>query len=315
MTPTTLTIAAHLALLALLSSAAPAAGLECAPPRTSLLVAPFGDRTDGVWALWTGHGVGEGFAEMFADTLTRSGHYRVQADSASREGGGNSEDRLLRAARAMGCEVLVTGTVSRFGYEDRTGPGRMLRWGMREPGMRTVATVSAGIRVLDVRTGTVLFETSVSRERVQGGSSMAGQRCFEDRASFDDALVGRAARDVMGALAGALQRQLALRWSAHVVRAPGVSGVLLDAGAGRGVEPGTRLVVWRPGIQVFDPETGPVGPREVRVGELLVTGYADAGRRRAVARVLAGMATPGDVVRPCSGADGNTAAGSTTLGR
>jgi len=172
----------------------------------------------------------------------------------------------------------------------------MARWGMGGPDSRSRARVSVTLRALDPHDGTVLIETTSSRDRY--GKSVANVHrpdASEDRELLDP-LLSEILGEVIGDLTRTLGERLEGRWMARVLAERGGMCVL-DAGASRGLFAGERLDVWRPGIQILDEDLARLGD-DVWVGSVVVVSFQ--GRARARARLADGEVQPGDIVRPCS---------------
>ena len=145
---------------------------QCLPPHTVVALTPLADRTDGTWANWSGESPALLVTRAFSDSLAR-GHRRdilrlgvtLPHPPANGPGRALDDDLALRAARRTAAEVVVTGSVDVFVHDDQLEPGKFSRWGMGAPDARSRVRVSVSLRALDVRDGTVLIETSATRER------------------------------------------------------------------------------------------------------------------------------------------------------
>jgi len=280
----------------------PGAG-QCLPPRTVVAITPLADRTDGVWANWSGESPAALVTHLLADSLARGERRDVLRLSGVRANVGAKpapralDDELaLLAARHTAAEVVVTGSVDVFAHDDRLDPGKFARWGMGAPDARSRVRVSVSLRALDVHDGTVVIETSASRERTGKSVAMIGRTDRSGGSPILDPLLAEALDDVISDLARTLGQRIEGRWKARVVsERRGV--VMLDAGSSRGVFAGERLDVWRPGILLMDEDLQRLGD-DVWVGSVVVTSLH--GRSRCRARLTDGEVHVGDVVRPCS---------------
>jgi hypothetical protein len=161
---------------------------------------------------------------------------------------------------------------------------------------RSRARVSVTLRALDVRDGTVLIETTASREKLGKGVAMIDRLERSGGAPALDPALSQALGEVLSDLARTVGQQLEAHWRARVL-SERRGAVLLDAGASRGLFPGQRLDIWRPGIEVLDEDLARLG-EDVWVGSVVVTSLEGRGRSRA--RIVDGEVHAGDVVRPCS---------------
>jgi hypothetical protein len=276
---------------------------QCVPPRTVVAILPLADRTDGVWSNWTGESPALLVTRLLADSLAR-GHRgdvlrlgAVPAGVKARPPARTLDDEFaLRAARHTSAEVVVTGSVDVFTHDDRLDPGKFARWGMGAPDARSRVRVSVSLRALDVCDGTVLIETTASRERTGKSVAMIDRSERAGSSPSLDPLLAQALDEVLGDLARTVGQRVVGRWKARVLSER--RGVLvLDAGASRGLFAGERLDVWRPGINVLDEDLARLGD-DVWVGSVVVTSLR--GRTRARARLCDGEVHAGDLVRPCS---------------
>ena len=275
----------------------------CLPPHTVVALVALADRTDGVWTNWTGESPAALVTRRLADSLA-IGHgrdvLRLAGPPARAPGKGAArafEDEMaLRAARRTPAEVVVTGSVDVFAHEDRLEPGKFWRWGMGASDARSRVRVSVTLRALDVHDGTVLIETTASRERA--GKSVAMIDRTERAGSMPslDPLLAQALGEVLSDLSRTVGQRVEGRWKARVL-SERRGMVVLDAGASRGLFTGERLDVWRPGISLMDEDLAQLGD-DVWVGSVVVTGLR--GRGRARAKLCDGEVQVGDIIRPCS---------------
>ena len=275
----------------------------CLPPRTVVAITPLADRTDGVWANWSGQSPAVLVTHLLADSLGRGQRRDVlrlpgapAISGAKRPARALDDDLALRAARVTSAEVVVTGSVDVFAHDDRFDPNKFARWGMGAPDARSRVRVSVSLRALDVHDGTVVIETSASRERTGKSVAMIDRADRSGGNPVLDPLLADALSEVIGDLARTLGQRVEGRWKARVTKER--RGVVeLDAGSGRGVFAGERFDVWRPGIMTMDEDLVRQG-EDVWVGSVVVTSLH--GRMRCRARLTDGEVHVGDVVRPCS---------------
>lgn len=281
----------------------------CAPPRTLVALLPLADRTDRTWQAWTGENPALRVARCFADSLEHGLGRSVTRVSAAAAAGPQGflsrpvdDDAALRAALAARAEIAITGTVSVFTHDDHREAGRLGRWGVGAPDARSRVQVSVTLRVLDVADGSVIIESTASREKSERGTAIASRAEPNASGTCPDALVEQVLSEVLGDLSRTIGQRLDARWQARVIlEGPGI--YVLDAGAARGLFPGERLDVWRSGIEVYDENLMHVGD-DSRVGALVIVALEGNGRARA--RLAEGQARMGDTVRPCSEDAGQT---------
>ena len=271
---------------------------ECEPPRLRLALLTLTDATDRAWEAWTGAAPGPLVTRLLADSLRHARGREVLVMSEARPLARRATDDApaLEAARTADAEVVVTGTLAEFVHEDRREGGKFWRWGAGALDSRARAKVRLSLRVLDAVDGSVIIETTASRERTGRGTANVARPESPDVAPAPETLLGEAIGEVLADLVRTLDRRLEARWNARVDSVEGLA-CALDVGTTRGHFAGQRLEVWRAGIETFDEDLVRLG-EEVRVGVLVVTALDRPGRVRA--RVTQGEARPGDRVRACS---------------
>ena len=275
----------------------------CAPPRTLVALLPLADRTDRTWQAWTGENPALRVVQCFADSL-ENGLGRAVCRVSTATGMAPQaflsrpidDAAALRAALTAKAEIAVTGTVSVFTHDDHREAGRFGRWGVGALDARSRVQVSVTLRVLDVADGSVIIETTASREKTTRGTASASRAQPIANGTVSDELLEQVLSEVLGDLSRTIGQRLDARWRARVIL-EGSGIYVLDAGAARGLFPGERLDVWRSGVEVYDENLLHVGD-DARVGALVIVALEGHGRARA--RLAEGEARMGDTVRPCS---------------
>ena len=275
---------------------------QCLPPHTVVALTPLADRTDGTWSTWSGDSPALLVTRSLADSLAR-GHRRdvlrlgVTLPHPPARGPGRAlDDELaLRAARRTPAEVVVTGSVDVFAHDDQLEPGKFARWGMGAPDARSRVRVSVSLRALDVRDGTVLIETTATRDRTGKSVAMIDRTERMGSTGALDPLLAQAMGEVLSDLTRTLVQRVEGHWKAQVL-AERRGRITLDAGVARGLFAGQRLEVWRPAVELLDEDLQELGD-DVWVGSVVVTSVEGT---RAHARLCDGEVHVGDVVRPCS---------------
>ena len=274
---------------------------QCLPPHMMVALTPLADRTDGIWANWSGESPALLVTRSLADSLAR-GHRRdvlrlgvpLPHPPAGGPGRTLDDELALRAARRTRAEVVVTGSVDLFEHDDTLEPGKFARWGGGADAHSHVR-VSVTLRALDVRDGTVLMETTASRERNGKTAAMIDHTERMGSTGAPDPVLLQALGEVLGDLSRSLGQRVEGQWKAQVLTARH-GAVTLDAGAARGLFAGLRLEVWRPGVSLLDEDLRELGD-DVWVGSVVVTSLDGA---RARARLCDGEVHVGDVLKPCS---------------
>lgn len=296
-----LVLALFVLLIALCPGAARGATASgpCDPPRTRIALLPLADGTDHAWEAWTGTAPAPFITRLLADSLraTRGREVTVLASVDPHARRAADDGPALERARALDPEIVITGTVVEFAYDDRRENGKLWRWGVGALELRSKARVRLVLRVLDARDGSVIIETAATREKL-GRATANVDRSGPDASPLStEALLAQALGEALSDLNHTIGLRLQARWQARVESVSDGS-CALDAGRARGHFVGQRLEVWRPGIDTFDEELVRVH-EDARVGALVVTAIDHGGRVRA--RLVDGDVLPGDRVRVCSG--------------
>ena len=221
----------------------------------------------------------EGMTAMLTQALVEDGRFLVV------EGGGGME-----------ASAIVRGTVTK--YEAAAGGGGMSisggplggLLGGRASTRSQTAVMEIALRLVDVASGQVV-STSNAQGRASSRTSEAG---LVDNWGgghlggeiFRATPIGQAGQDAIvravDQIAAGMRR---VEWTALVVDAA-ATGIYLNAGADRNVQPGLTLSVWRPGRTLTDPGTGQVLDVEMaRIGRVQVETVRD---RLSIASVIEG---------------------------
>lgn len=268
----------------------------CDPPRTRVALVKLSDATDHSWAAWSGADPATIVLNLLADSLEKSRGRQVSILAIPRGPTTRpvEDAAAIAAARMAQAEVVVTGVVAEFKIEEHREAGKFSRWGVSALDARARAQVRVLLRVLDVRDGSVILETTIDRERTGRGTTSAGRAGAEPGSG----LLAGTLDEVLRELVQAVDQRLDMRWQASVLGTD-TGHCVLDSGAGRGLFVGQRLDVWRSGIETYDDDFVRTA-EDVRVAAIEIV--ALQGRGRARARVLEGEVSFGDRARPCTSA-------------
>jgi curli biogenesis system outer membrane secretion channel CsgG len=272
-----------------------------------IAVFTFEDKTGTAQRWWTGKPVGEGMADMLVTALVKSGNYlvveRQEIDALLAEqdlgtSGIVTPQTAAKVGKMLGVEVAVVGAVTEFGYKRSDIGGAVKGLGLGVASMS--ATVAVDVRLVDTSTGEILAADAKRVEKSKKGLRVDTRKLrFKSRTEFDQSLVGKATREAINKVVKLIDKNMArVPWQAKVVRASG-DQVYINVGAQGGVQVGDRFVVYRPGEELVDPDTGlSLGTVETRVGTIEVI-KNDIGNGKAslcVVRSGEGFQT-GDLVR------------------
>lgn len=245
-----------------------------------IAVFEFEDKTNHRVRWWTGQSVGRGMADMLVTSLVESGKYdvmeRTELDNVLKEqslgqSGMVTPESAAQVGKLIGVQLAVIGAVTEFGHEKGGVGGRIKGFGL---GVKKLsATVAVDVRFVDTTTGQIVDAKNARAEESSRGLSVKTPKVsFGNRKQFDDSIVGKACRKAIEQIEEMIGKQVSnLPWQAKVIKATG-STVFINAGALAGVEPGMEFVIYAPGEELIDPDTGiSLGSEEVRKGKIRVT--------------------------------------------
>jgi curli biogenesis system outer membrane secretion channel CsgG len=276
------------------------------PLKRAVAVFSFEDKTDGSLKWWNTQSVGDGMSEMLLTALVRSGRYRIMErqklaaimqEQQLAASGAVTEETAARMGNLLGVEALVIGAVTEFGKSSSVTGGESdgLSLGFSKKG----ATVAVDVRFVSTSTGEILAAENVRVEKSKRGITFKSEDGgFSNESEFDKTLVGKAARESVEKIVGLInQRIKKVPWQCKVVK--GGEQVYISAGLDTGVRAGDQFVVYRPGDELIDPDTGiSLGSTETRLGIIQVD-RNDVGQGKAsVCSIVEGSGYErGDIVR------------------
>ena len=266
----------------------------------------FEDRTDGLHKWWDSKSVGEGLSDMLTTALSRNGRYRVlerrELDAVLSEqklalSGAVTEETAVQIGKLLNADLLVIGAVTEFGFSEDTrgGQAKGIALGWTEK----TATVAIDVRFVSSTTGEVVAAEGVRKRRKKRGIVLrSGDFDFDGQREFDRSAIGSVAREAVDGVTELIDRHIGhIPWQGKVVKADGQ--IYINAGLEAGVAIGDRFVVYRPGEELIDPDTGlSLGSTERRVGEIEVARNNLGQGRASACKVLSGAGFQrGDIVR------------------
>lgn len=240
----------------------------------------FDDKTDKSLRWWNKKGVGEGIAEMFTTALVKTGHYRVierrQLDQILKEqdlgaSGIVTPQSAAKIGKVLGVELAIMGAVTEFGYKKSDTGGRIKGIGL---GLQSQsATVGLDCRLVNTTTAEIIAADNVRKEKSSKGIRVSTRNLsFKSRKSFDESLVGKAAREAVKEVIKLIDKNAPnIPWQAKIVTVKG-GQVFINAGSVSGIEAGDVFVIYQKGEELVDPDTGlSLGSMDTKVGTIKVT--------------------------------------------
>jgi curli biogenesis system outer membrane secretion channel CsgG len=301
-------------LLVCLALPAISAFAEDAPALTGakkrIAVFSFQDKTEQHWSWWHGKGVGDGMADMLATALVKSGHYRVMerdkiasllAEQNLGAAGVTTQESAAKAGKMLGVELAVIGAVTEFGYKQRSTGGLLKKAGIGAAIGQYTSVIGVDVRIVNTTTGEILKAENVRRQKTATSLGMnTNSMAFGSEAEFDQSLVGKVTREAIEDIVKILDAQAGGgAWEAKVVMAK-EGEVVINSGQESGVKVGDTFVIYRPGEDMKDPDTGEsLGAEETRVGTIEVVNNNFGGKGKAsTCKITSGSGfKTGDLVR------------------
>ncbi len=268
-------------LMAMQFSVIPAIGKGDQKARIKKRVAVFvfNDKTDGKFGWWSSKGVGEGVSDMVTTALVKTGSYRVierqelnqiLVEQGLGAGGIVTEESAAKVGKVLGVELAVMGSVSEFGYKKSDTGGRVKGFGL---GLQSQsATVAIDCRMVNTTTGEIVSAENIRKEKSSKGIRVDTRKIhFKNRKSFDESLVGKAARDAVQGVVKMINKSAPqIPWQAKVVTEKN-GLVFVNAGATSGLKTGDRFVIYHKGEELIDPDTGiSLGSIDTKIGVIEV---------------------------------------------
>ncbi len=286
-------------------SVAQAGGPKELKKRVAVFV--FQDKTDKRFRWWDGRSVGDGLADMLTTALVKSGKYivleRQEIDRLLQEqdlGGSGivTPESAAKIGKMLGVELAVMGAVTEFGHSKSEIGGAVKGLGL---GVKSQsATVAVDVRLVNTSTGEILAAEAVRKSKSKKGLKIRTDEWrFASRNAFDQSLVGKASRDAVNSVVKLIDKHAPkVRWQGKVVLAKG-GMVVINAGEAAGVKQGQRFVVYRPGEELIDPDTGlSLGSVETKVGVIEVVNNRIGNGKASQCNIISGDGfARGDIVR------------------
>lgn len=241
----------------------------------------FEDKTSHHYRWWTGQHVGEGMADMLVTALVKTGKYRIferqelekiMKEQGMGQSGMITQETAVKVGQLLGVELAIMGSVTEFGHAKGGIGGRLKQKGLGLGIKTTSATVGLDVRFVNTSTGEIISAESVRKEAKKSGLAVSTPKFdFNNRNQFDESIVGKATRDAIDAVVELVDQQMPkLPWQAKVIKGNGT--IFINSGAEAGVQVGDVFVVYRPGEELIDPDTGiSLGTVDTKIGTIRVT--------------------------------------------
>jgi len=127
--------------------------------------------------------------------------------------------------------------------------------------------------MVNTTTGEIVAADNVRKEKSSKGIRVSTRKLsFKNRKSFDESLVGKAAREAVKDVIKLIDKNAPnIPWQAKVVTVKG-GKVFINAGSVSGIQTGDVFSIYQKGEELVDPDTGlSLGSMDTKVGAIKVT--------------------------------------------
>ena len=241
-----------------------------------IAVSRFQDRSGARYA-----GIGAGVADMLTTALVKSGKFtvierqdldKVFAEQHLGQSGALTPESAAKVGKVLGVELLVIGSVTEFGIKKREVSGGFKVFGAGVENKEARAAVD--IRLVNSTTAEVIAaETEEGSENTLGLGARYENIDFSTSSSWNDTDIGKACREAIDKVVTLITENMEkVPWSGKVLKVNADGTVIMKPGSEAGVEVGNEFLVFRPGDEIKDPDTGlSLGNEEKKIGRVKVT--------------------------------------------
>ena len=186
-------------------------------PSVAVMDFDFGTVCSGYSGCWWGnYDIGKGVADMVVDQLLEDGSFRVierkrldavlaEQDFAQSDRADPSAAKLSKIGKALGVKYIVTGTITKYGGEDKKQGARIKGIGVGLGKAKTEVGLTA--RLIDTTTGEVMLSAKGLGVSKKGGGfsfSKGGLGVGQDTSDFKESAIGEAQEAACKALVAAI---------------------------------------------------------------------------------------------------------------
>ncbi|WP_199524418.1 CsgG/HfaB family protein (plasmid) [Pseudoalteromonas lipolytica] len=172
-------------------------------------------------------------------------------------------------ARSIGAEQLIIGSVSEFGRTTESEVGVFSRNKIQK------ATATVNIRLVDIKTGQILFSEEATGEARSESNRVLG---VGETAAFDTSLDDKALSAAISKLtSNVMENLLDKPWQAYIVSEQG-SNIIITGGKNQGFKLGDKLIVKKRGEIITNPQTGlPLELPRQEQAKIEIVGFLGSG--------------------------------------
>lgn len=256
-----------------------------------------------------GHNIGSGIADMLVTSLVESDKFmvieRAELEEVMKEqalgmSGAVTPQSAAKVGQLLGVETIVTGSISEFGDKQKKVGGGLGSLGASLGLKKTTARVAVDIRLINVNTGEITMAKSAVGEDNSTGLDKVGfaDIDFHNSNTWDKTQLGKASRKAINECVEYIGEGMSdIPWEGKVILVKD-NIIYMKPGSKGGVNPGMEFVIYRPGEELIDPDTGlSLGSEEAKIGTIQITEDVTGGKAcKAIPKTGSGFAK-GDVVR------------------
>jgi curli biogenesis system outer membrane secretion channel CsgG len=206
-----------------------------------------------------------------------------------------------QVGKLLGVELMVTGSVSEFGEKKSGIGGAIGKLGIGGGVTKRKARAVVDIRLVNTSTGEIILAEKAEGE--DGSTGLDNVRLegmdFRNPTYWDNTILGKAGRKAIEKCVNYISEAMEnVSWQGKIIKVNDDGTLYMKPGSAGGVEAGMEFVVYSPGEDLIDPDTGlSLGSEESKIGR--IKAVQDIGDGKACkAMVISGTGfSSGDYVR------------------
>ncbi len=190
--------------------------------------------------------VGKQAMDILSTRLTQTGKFimleRADLDKISKE-----KDLSNLSQKTIGADYLIVGSVSEFGRESSSEVGIFSR------NRKQVAHATVNIRLLDVKTGQIIYSEEGSGKAESEANTVFG---VGEKSGYDSSLDDKAlSASISKVISNLVENLLNKPWQSYVLSEQDGT-YLIAGGKEQGILPGDKFAVTTTGKTIKNPQTG-----------------------------------------------------------
>ena len=253
-------------------------------PKKTVAVLPFENKARGVRGNTQ---VGEGMTEMIITELIRTNRFNlveretvseVVGEQAMGQTGLVKQETAVKTGQMAGADYMIKGAVTEFHYQ-AAGGGITFGYEGGELGLKgKTAYIGVDVRLIDNETGQIFASYNASAQAKSTGAKIGwSEDAFRvGTSAFAGTPLGVATREAIQKVVDfILKENESIPWSASVISFD-EGEIYINRGTNSNLKEGDRLVIYRKGKTLIDPETGfSLGSRNRKMCSTVITYIED----------------------------------------